>query len=173
MRSFCICIFTMVVSAGLLSTAWSRGCDWQNYRSERFGYNLLFPADVFTPRGMSPNGDGFEFVSRDGEAKLKVFGAYNTDNIGLVEYRTAVVREFAGYDKLVYGPMGQGWFVLSGMRGASIYYQKVLFSCGGRVISAFALTYPSQQRREYDGIVTGIEKSFRTSSGPACYAAQH
>jgi hypothetical protein len=58
-------------------------------------------------------------------------------------------------------------------RGGSIYYQKVLFSCGGRVINAFALTYPRQQKREYDGIVTGIEKNFRTSSGPACYAAKH
>jgi hypothetical protein len=162
----------MVFSAGLLSAAWPQGFDWQNYRSERFGYSLLFPADVFTPRGKSPNGDGFEFVARDGEAKLKVFAAYNTENIGLVEYRAAVVRDFAGYDKLVYGPMGQSWFVLSGVRGGSVYYQKVLFSCGGRVINAFALSYPSQERREYDDIVTGIEKSFHTSSGPACYAAQ-
>jgi hypothetical protein len=172
MRTFCISIFTMVFSAELLSTASSLGFNWQNYRSERFGYNLLFPADVFMPRGKSPNGDRFEFVSRDSEARLKVFATYNIDNIGLLEYRAAVVRDFGGYDKMVYGPIGQSWFVLSGTRGGNIYYQKVLFSCGGRIINAFALTYPSQQKREYDDIVTGIEKSFRASSGPACYAAQ-
>jgi hypothetical protein len=171
--TWCISFVTILFSAGLFSAALSQGFKWESYRSERFGYTLLFPADVFKPRGEPPHGDGFEFVSRDGGAKLKVFAAYNTDNMGLVEYRAAVLGNFESYDKMDYGPMGQSWFVLSGIRGDSIYYQKVLFSCGGRVINAFALTYPKQQKREYDDIVTGIEKNFRTSSGPACYAAKH
>jgi hypothetical protein len=172
MRTFRVGVLAALFSAGALSESWSRGSDWQSFRSEQFGYNLLYPASVFEPRGKAPKGDGFEFISRDGEAKLKVFADYNADNVGLVEYRASIVRDLSGYDQLVYGPMGQSWFVLSGMRGGSIYYQKVLFSCGGRVINAFALTYPREQKREYDSIVTGIEKSFRSSSGPACNAVQ-
>ena len=30
---------------------------------------------------------------------------------------------------------GKSWFVLSGYRGETIYYQKVLFSCGDRIIN--------------------------------------
>jgi hypothetical protein len=58
--------------------------------------------------------------------------------------------------------------VLSGLRGDNIYYEKVLFACGGRIINAFALTYPQDRKLSFDPIVTGIEKSFRSSSGPAC-----
>ena len=67
------------------------------------------------------------------------------------------------------GLWGQSWFVLSGARGDSIYYQKVLFACGGRIINAFALTYPEQQKREFDFVVTTIEKNFRPTAGPDCY----
>ena len=76
-----------------------------------------------------------------------------------------------GYGGIDYGPRGSSWFVLSGVRGSSIYYQKVLFACGGRIINAFALTYPSAGKREYDSIVTTIEKGFRSTSGPACDTA--
>ncbi|MGA7327111.1 MAG: hypothetical protein WBX25_22150 [Rhodomicrobium sp.] len=160
---------TAFVSAGLLLTASAKDGNWGIYRDERFGFILVFPADVFNWRGQSQNGNGAEFISRDGRAKLNVFAAFNTDKAGLIEYREAVLRGFAGYDKLEYGPLGQSWFVLSGARDLSIYYQKVLFACGGRIINAFALTYPKEQKREYDAIVTGIEKKFRSTSGSACY----
>jgi hypothetical protein len=45
-----------------------------------------------------------------------------------------------------------------------------MFSCRGRVINAFAMTYPSLEKREYDPIVTTIEKNFRASSGTGCGA---
>jgi hypothetical protein len=45
--TWCISFFTILFSAGLFSIASSQGATWENYRSERFGYTLLFPADVF------------------------------------------------------------------------------------------------------------------------------
>jgi hypothetical protein len=101
--------------------------------------------------------------------RLKVLGDYNAANVGLGDYRATILRELPEY-KLEYGPMGRSWFVLSGVRGDSIYYQKVLFVCGGRMINAFSLTYPSQLRREFDPIVTTIEKSFHPTAGIACDA---
>jgi hypothetical protein len=82
----------------------------------------------------------------------------------------AIIKEFPQYGEIDYGPMGQSWFVLSGVRGSSIYYQKIMFVCGGRVINAFALTYPEERKRAYDAIVTTIEKNFHQVSGPACLA---
>jgi hypothetical protein len=169
MRSCRNGVLALLISASS-ATAVSQATDWTPYRSGRFGYTLFFPAEVFQPRRGSPSGDGFEFLSRDGQAKLKVFAAYNTDNVGITEYRAAIMRDFVGYDHMVYGPMGQSWFVLSGLRDGSIFYQKVIFTCEGHVINAFALTYPKEQKRDYDDIVTGIEKSFRPSREPRCYA---
>ncbi len=166
-----VVVLAALFSAGPLSAGWMQGNDWERYRSALFGYSLLFPADVFKLQGESPNGQGQEFISGDGRAKLKVFAVHNMEGIGLDQYRATIMRDFSGRDKVEYGPMGQSWFVLSGVHGGSIYYQKVMFSCGGRVINAFALTYPREQKRTYDGIVTGIEKSFRPASGATCYAA--
>ena len=57
--------------------------------------------------------------------------------------------------------MGAGWSVLSGTRGETMIYEKVIFSCSGRVINSFALVYPIAERHLYDPIVEGIEDSFR------------
>ncbi len=164
-----IMILTVVCGSGVVRAQWDRSVDWETYRSERFGFSLLFPANVLEQRSETPDGRGVELSSGDGRARLKVLTADNTDRISLGEYRSAILRQLSGNNQLTYGPMGQSWFVLSGVRGDSIYYQKVLFACSGRVINAFALTYPEQQRREFDPIVTTIEKNFRPTAGRGCY----
>jgi hypothetical protein len=148
---------------------WTQTLDWETYRSERFGYSLLFPASMLEQRSETPDGRGIELSSKDGFVRLKVLAVDNSDNISIGEYRAAILREFSANNQLKYGPMGQSWFVLSGARGDSIYYQKVLFACSGRIINAFALTYPEQQKREFDSVVTTIEKNFHPTAGPDCY----
>jgi hypothetical protein len=157
-----------LISAAVATGAFAQSSDWASYHNERFGYRVLYPADAFRPGQESENGDGLNFFSADGRSKLTVFAAFNTQGVGIEEYRATMLREFPGYDQIGYGPRGGSWFVLSGFRGPNIYYQKVLFSCGGRVVNAFALTYPAEQKRQFDPIVTGIEKNFRTASGSDC-----
>ena len=148
---------------------WMQPLDWETYRSERFGYSLLCPGGMLEQHSETPDGRGVELSSKDGFVRLKVLAVDNSDNVSIGEYRAAILREFSASNQLKYGPMGQSWFVLSGARGDSIYYQKVLFACGGRIINAFALTYPEQQKREFDSVVTTIEKNFHPTAGPDCY----
>jgi hypothetical protein len=163
-------VFILAVFFGpeWLSAVQAQGNTWETYRSQKFGYSLVFPSDIVQPRSESTDGRGIEFTSDDGLVKLKVLADYNDQNVSLGEYRAAIVREFTESNQLEYEPMGRSWFVLSGVRGESIYYQKVLFACGGRIINAFALTYPAQLRREFDAIVTMIEKNFHPTAGTAC-----
>jgi hypothetical protein len=144
--------------------------NWQSFRSERFGYSLLFPADMLRLVSESPDGKSLEFLSEDGQTKLRVLTTLNSDNVSPSEYRAEIIEKLSDYRSIKYGPRGNNWFVLSGIRGDSIFYQKVMFSCRGRVINAFAMTYPSLEKREYDPIVTTIEKNFRASSGAGCGA---
>ena len=164
-----ITILAAFCGSGPIFAEWMQPLDWDTYRSERFGFSLLFPARVLEHRSETPDGRGVELSSKDGLVRLKVLAADNTDNISIGDYRAAILREFSGGNQLQYSPMGQSWFVLSGVRGDSIYYQKVLFACGGRIINAFALTYPEQQRRKLDPAVTTIEKNFHPTAGPDCY----
>ena len=164
-----VIILAVFCGMGSVLAEWVQPLDWESYRSERFGYSLLFPARVLEHRSETPDGRGVELSSKGGLVRLKVLVPDNSDNISIGEYRAAILRELSGNNQLQYGPMGQSWFVLSGVRGNSVYYQKVLFACGGRIINAFALTYPEQQKREFDPLVTTIEKNFRSTTGPDCY----
>ncbi len=150
------------------NTVSALGVEWDRYVNPRFGYSAIYPADVFSQSDESQDGEGRTFISADSRAKFIVFATYNTQNISLEQYRATILNNFPGYERLIYGPKGANWFVLSGERGENIYYQKVLFSCGGRVINAFALNYPVFKRSLFDPIVTVIEKNFQSASGRAC-----
>lgn len=115
-----------------------------------------------------PAGNGATFVSRDGRARLVVFGTANTEGFTPTEYRSVILREFEGYDEITYGPRGQTWFVLSGFRGDDIYYQKVMFSCGGRIINALSVTFPRDEKPFYEPIIERLEDNFRPARGGAC-----
>ena len=69
-------------------------------------------------------------------------------------------ESYSGYD-IDYAPRGQTWFVLSGENDQNVFYEKVMFSCSGRIISSFALIYPIARKAIFDPVVEGIEKTFK------------
>ena len=71
-----------------------------------------------------------------------------------------------------YAPRGATWFVLSGENDRVVFYEKVMFSCSGRVINSFALIYPIESKREFDPIVEGIERTFRPGQDCGRYATR-
>jgi hypothetical protein len=134
---------------------------WTPYKNPRFGYTLSYPAGVFTPQPPPDNGDGQSFLSADGRAKVVVYGALNSENFTPSKYRETILREFGGYDQMDYSPTGKTWFVLSGFRGENIYYQKVMFSCGGSVINVLSVTFPRAEKKFYEGLVETMEDNFK------------
>ena len=50
---------------------------------------------------------------------------------------------------------------MSGYRGDHIYYEKVMFSCRGRLVNVFAITYPVAKRSLFDPVVERMEDTFR------------
>jgi hypothetical protein len=57
------------------------------------------------------------------------------------------------------------WFVLSGARDGTIFYERVTFTCGGRVINSWALLYPQAERRRYDRVVEQVARSYGAGAG--------
>jgi hypothetical protein len=137
---------------------------WPIERDAGLGFNFTYPRDLFQPT----EGDGkpsfHYFVSRDSEAKFMV-GAWNNE-AGQTphEFKRWLLANTGGYDEMTYVPRGRTWFVISGYRGDDIYYEKVMFSCGGGVVNVFAISYPKHQRGLYDPVVEQMEDSFRPSS---------
>jgi hypothetical protein len=136
--------------------------DWKEYRNERFGLSLHYPADVFTLDRTAEAGDGQLFVSQIGDARLLVGGLINESGFSPASYRSYLTRKSYGqYYQIDYSPSGSNWFVLSGEGNGQIVYEKVMFSCASRLISSFALIYSSNDRQAFDRMVERMEKSFR------------
>jgi hypothetical protein len=135
--------------------------EWKEYRNERFGLSLYYPADVFMIDRTAEAGDGQLFVSHIGNARLLVGVLVNDTAFSPASYQGYLARKSYSQYQIDYRPLGQNWFVLSGEGNGRIFYEKVMFSCGGRLMNSFALLYSSDEREAFDRMVERMEKSFR------------
>ncbi|MDX2263538.1 MAG: hypothetical protein NW215_01010 [Hyphomicrobiales bacterium] len=138
--------------------------DLQTYQNERFGFTLRYPA-LFEPAPPPETGDGQTFITEDGRAKIVTYAALNTQAYTLSTYRRTLLANYDGYNLLDYQPRGKTWFVLSGFRGDRIFYEKVMFSCGDRVINVLAISFPTEEKPVYEPIVEQIEDDFKPGRG--------
>jgi hypothetical protein len=162
------------VALGLLLTALGAGAslagrarlsDWSKIESERYGFLLAYPGNIFTPRDGPAPGEGHVLVSRDGGAKLLVAAFENEGENTLEEYREQLLSEnYKGAD-IDFAPVKKKWFVVSGTRGDMHFYERVSFTCGGKLINSWALLYPVSERRLYDRVVEAIAQTYSPGAG--------
>ncbi|HJZ31247.1 MAG TPA: hypothetical protein VKF35_09080 [Hyphomicrobiaceae bacterium] len=134
--------------------------EWVRYKNERFGFSLEYPTDLFRLERTSQAGDGRVFVARNGEARLLVGALSNSDRHSAKSYQDFLARtSYAGF-KIGYRPLGDDWLVLSGDSQGKTFYEKAIFTCGGRLISSFAMIYPTAQRATFDPMVARVANSF-------------
>ena len=153
----------MVLLGALPAAALPRADDlgWTEFRNERFGLALRYPAEVFVTQRSSDAGDGDLFETPDGKGRLLVGAIENTDRFTPRSYQAFIARQSYPGLRVDYAPVGQSWAVLSGTVGQTMVYEKIMFSCGGSVINSFAMTYPIAERRFYDPLIEAIEDTFR------------
>jgi len=134
---------------------------WTDYRNEKFGFTLRYPGDVFALEKTSEAGDGQVFVARDGTARLLVGAFANDGGQSPAAYQDYIARQSYSEYRIDYRRLSGSWFVLSGEGNGKTFYEKVMFSCAGRLINSFAIVYPTDQRGDFDPIVEGMEASFQ------------
>ena len=159
-RSFASLLIALVCQSAAVE-AQTAANDWTPFRNERYGFSLSYPADVFALERTSDAGDGQVFLSRDGEARLLVGVLPNKDRLSPAGYQDYVARQSYPGFAISYRRVSGNWFVLSGEGNGKTFYEKVIFSCNGRLINSFAMIYPAERGAVFDRIVEGIEKSFR------------
>ncbi len=116
------------------------------YRNERHGFSLSYPAGTFAAEPPPANDDGRVFVSRDGNARLLAGALANSDGINLRDYRSLVLQQSYQGAAIDYAPVTSTWFVVSGTRDGTMFYERVTFTCGGRLINSWAMLYPAAER---------------------------
>lgn len=150
--------------AGIAAAAdWRR--DWATLRNERHGFLIAYPIEVFEQRGEPQTDEGRVLYSRDGKAQLLVGAFANDDSTSIEAYRNFLLHENYAGAQIDYAPMRSRWFVLSGTIGDREFYERVSFTCGGKLINSWAMVYPSAERRFYNRIVEAVARSYTPGAG--------
>ena len=132
------------------------------YRNERHGFTVSYPAAQFIALPAATE-DARLFVSNDDKARLLVGTLDNTDNKTVAQYQQFLLRESYAGAAVDYAPLRDKWFVLSGVRNGTAFYQRVTFSCGGRKINSWALLFPEGQKATYEPIIEQVHRSYSVS----------
>ena len=157
--------------AGTAANPGSGEARWSDYRNERFGFRLQYPADLLSVEKSTESGDARLFSTRGEQARLLVGALRNADKHSIASYEQYILRNSYPAYTVTYQRQGESWFVASGHDDKNTFYEKVMFTCGGRLISSFAMIYPNDQRAKFDPIVEHVENSFRPAA--ACEPRTH
>jgi hypothetical protein len=157
-----LCAAAVVASiAALCPAAAEQG--YRNYRNARFGVSADVPSDW--KAGREPdNNDGLVFSSPDGAATITVSGILNADDTPAGEVIAEEQRAQDG-ETVTYRSKSGRQAVISGTRGALIFYRKAILSCNDQVLNHLVIEYPAAQKQAFDTLVTHVAASMRTSPG--------
>lgn len=135
--------------------------DLATYRNDRHGFTVGYPTQFIALPAATE--DARLFVSSDDKARLLVGTLENSDNKTVAQYQQFLLRESYAGAKIDYAPLRDKWFVLSGVRNGTSFYQRVSFTCGGRKIVSWAMLFPEGQKATYEPIIEQVHRSYRVS----------
>ncbi len=130
------------------------------YVNRRYGFTISYPTARFKPQEPLRD-EGRVWVSHDGNAKLLAGALENADGMSLTEYRAFLLKQSYAGAEVDYAPLRDTWFVLSGTRDGTIFYERVTFTCGGKLINSWAMLYPAAERQVYDRILEKVARTYR------------
>jgi hypothetical protein len=162
MRCKMVCA-AAVLAASLLAAGVAKADDWLAYHNDRYGTTIDYP-DVFTMQRPPDSDDGRDFKSAAG-ADFWVAASYNALDFNVAKYHDFVVKNLDPGAVVTYQARGDNWFVISGTKGAEIFYERHMVSHGAQLTESFAISYPATLKQTYDPIVARMAKSFRPGTG--------
>lgn len=128
---------------------------WRTYVNGRFGMQVSYPPDLFTPAAAPEEGDGRRFEGED--AVIEVIGWENENELTPEALASHLVGA-EGYGTIVHREIEEARLVLSGRRAEQIFLEEYVFEDG--TVQAFAMEYPSARRATYDPLLETIAESF-------------
>lgn len=136
---------------------------WLTYQNDRYGTTIDYP-DQFKPEPPPDADDGRRFKDAQG-VEFAVYASYNALDFNLAKYRDYTLKNLAPGQVVTYQAHGDNWFVISGTKGDSIFYERHLLSHRGEMTEAFSITYPAVAKLSYDPLVARMAKSLRPGKG--------
>jgi len=143
---------------------------WTTYQSGNAGLVFEYPAAIFSVQKGDPTDAlkartsdraGRELTTADGRAILQIGTFPNLDNATIDQLKRRAIDASYRDAKLDYNRTAGNWYVVSGTRGAETFYERVHFSCNGRRVDIWAVTYPTAEAVMFDALVDDMARRFR------------
>ncbi len=153
----------MPVTLGL-AAAGAHAADWQTYRNARFGFAVVYPADILQMQPAPANDDGRAFRSVERRIDVSASASHNVldDTVGGL-YAKALAEY--GPQNVTYRRRGVDFFVVSGVRHGRVFYEYVQIARkhGGEYVGRLLAVYPPEEKPVMDPVVTRMQRRFATS----------
>jgi serine/threonine-protein kinase len=153
--------FGLIVPSAFAAEA--KADQWLTYRNDRYGTTIDYP-DQFKPEPPADADDGRKFKDAQG-VEFAVYASYNALDFNLAKYQDFILKNLDPGQVVTYQAHGDNWFVISGTKGDTIFYERHLLSHGGQMTEAFSITYPAAAKQTYDPLVARMSKSLRPGKG--------
>jgi hypothetical protein len=134
---------------------------YQSFRDTRLGVDGEYPPSVFP--NAQEYGDGRKFTSPDGACRFHLTTGEN--QLSATAKDIEKLSEQYYRDKgisIAYGRAADRWYVVSGIDGSDIFYEKGVLSRDGKRIAVLLIQYPAASKAFFDPIVTRMSHAFWT-----------
>lgn len=158
-------LFAALSGLANVAAAGPRFDSWTEVKNERHGFAIAYPASIFEQSAPPKTDEGRVFLSKDGKAKLLVGAFANESGASLKDYRKFLLEQQYADADIDYARTKRSWFVLSGTLGGEMFYQRVSFTCDGKLINSWAMLYPVSDRKLYDRVVEAVARTFTPGAG--------
>ena len=120
----------MVRDAATALASWKDPASWTSYRNVRFGFTLRYPSDISVlVNRTSPMSASIAFAPAMAGRHCELSERPTWSDRTLAQYQTELVQERYANATFDYAPRRDTWFVLSGVAGDNIFYERVTFAC--------------------------------------------
>jgi hypothetical protein len=148
--------------AGALSAVPQVGLVSWTVITDSFGASVDYPASIFTVSAPPPpRGIGRSLASEDGSARFMMYAERNDNHMSPQQY---IRRNLSGpQSQLQYRRVSDRFFAISSTTPNDIFYSRCNFPQGasGNIHCIF-LSYPKNEKRAWDSIVTRMSLSLRS-----------
>jgi len=135
---------------------------FETYVNARFAYSVCYPRELLFPQGEAVNGDGQRFVSKDGLARVVVFGSNNVLEQTLQQIFDQDSKDFDGRPVSVSDrSIGGDSFTFSGDSGGDIVFEKTYLR--NDRTKTLDIVYPKTAGAAYAALVRRMAECFRSA----------
>lgn len=133
-----------------------------SYTNEKLGYSITYPKDVLVLQPETESADEQVFLPKEGKAKLRIYKDERKAKDGKVlTFNEAFEQDRGSSSKrqVSYSALKPLFYVVSGVEGNEIFYQKTIMAKG--VMVSAKLTYTKEGKPTYDAMIASLFDSFK------------